>query len=281
MKNIYQIDMLKGFAIISVLMIHARDSNFLHRTYSFFHIWQAVPIFLIIMGLNWGFSFNRKGFTTLREYYTIDYFKKCFRRFFLPFTGLFIVSLVIGLLKSKLTISWLNLVGYLPHPGPGNYFITVIFQFVILFPFVYWCYTKTPVLTILMCFLTDLTFQLASPYIPLFESFRYLYNASIFRFLSSIAIGLWLSTDLGFSKRNLWLVFSSVISIVYLMLYTINPSDLPFFIDDSKFQHIFSYPYAALLVMLGIKCLKRSELLIQLGKASYYIFLMQIVFFSI
>ena len=94
-----QLDLLKAFAMISVLIIHSYDSliskgNHLETNVSInllsiantlvppsyikfngasflgiieivkvFTLWQAVPIFFIVMGITLGLSFKRKNFT--------------------------------------------------------------------------------------------------------------------------------------------------------------------------------------------------------------------------
>ena len=56
-----QIDLLKGAAIISVVIQHSVTKNQLSQTFSQFHIWQAIPIFFIIMGLTSRIYFSQKN----------------------------------------------------------------------------------------------------------------------------------------------------------------------------------------------------------------------------
>ena len=47
-----QIDILKGLAIISVILLHSWDASFLLRIGAPYYISQAVPIFIIIAAYN-------------------------------------------------------------------------------------------------------------------------------------------------------------------------------------------------------------------------------------
>ncbi len=63
------IDILKGFAIFSVILLHSWDSSFLLRIGAPYHISQAVPIFIIISGFNGINSYVREKRTSLAQCY--------------------------------------------------------------------------------------------------------------------------------------------------------------------------------------------------------------------
>lgn len=64
MERSLQIDILKGLAIIGVLLQHMLSDMFFHDSYAAFHIKQAVPIFVILMSYNLGLSFKRRHYRT-------------------------------------------------------------------------------------------------------------------------------------------------------------------------------------------------------------------------
>jgi len=80
-----QIDMMKGLAIVSVIVIHSVLNNQV-LTYSLagLYIWQAVPVFIVILGLNASMSFRRKGYTSLRDLYSKSYVINRFERIVFP-----------------------------------------------------------------------------------------------------------------------------------------------------------------------------------------------------
>ena len=38
----HELDFIKGFAILSVILLHTLNRSMLYETYAYFHIWQAV-----------------------------------------------------------------------------------------------------------------------------------------------------------------------------------------------------------------------------------------------
>src|SRR3712207_5239766 len=136
-KAYQQIDVINGFAIISVIILHSINEKELLNTYSILHIWQAVPLFMVIMCLNAGMSVANKR-PQLSELYTNTYFKKKFDRIVVPFLVIFILSIVLGYVwywltgQYKIEFRKSNLMGVLPVSGPGNYFITLTFQSILL-----------------------------------------------------------------------------------------------------------------------------------------------------
>ena len=62
MKQLNSLDYLKAYAIIAVLFLHLLPYNYLIKTFAQFHIWQAVPIFVLLMGYTFTLSFNKVSF---------------------------------------------------------------------------------------------------------------------------------------------------------------------------------------------------------------------------
>ena len=44
----HELDFIKGFAILSVILLHTLNRSMLYETYSYFHIWQAVLLFVFV-----------------------------------------------------------------------------------------------------------------------------------------------------------------------------------------------------------------------------------------
>lgn len=254
--RLLQIDLLKGLAIISVIILHLLPTNILVSSFAIFHIWQAVPIFLILMGFTSGLSFKRKEFTKLREIYTRDYFISRLYRFGFPF-----VLLVF-------------LVG-----GPGSYFILIIFEFILLFPLMYLAYKRSPVGLLVASLLLELAFKLLAPFI--FTTPSFIYGASIFRYLFVIALGLWLV-----DHRNTSLTILAPVSILYLMAAKYGLT-IPYFLPAFQSQNFIAAFYPLLLVVLGLRHLPsiskgRAVLsLARVGNLSYYIFVAQVLVFGL
>jgi len=288
--NLLQIDLLKGIAIIFVLIFHTLPRETLDGIYFDFHIRQAVPIFILLLGLNMGMSFARQKFE-LNIGNIKKYLQNRFWRIIFPFLVLFFTTLLIGIATSRIKIYGilgkilLGIFGVLPISGPGNYFITILFQFILVFPLIFWLYRKYPKLTVVLCFSIDILFQIFAKNSDIFDNFPYLYSACILRYLSIISIGLWLSTDFKlFSRRNFFILLGSIISIAYLIAVDFYSYIFPYF--RNVWHTVLAFFYPALIVCIGINHLpKKAENMIidwfeQIGKTSYHIFLFQIAFFG-
>ena len=289
-----QIDFLKCMAIIMIICIHTVSSYpQKNHLYESFHINQAVAIFMILMGLNMALSFKKFDSPRLRDLYNKDYFVRRASRVLVPF----FVVLLCGLALVYATPSsfhdyipfystW-NFAGILPIYGPGSYFVTLIFEFTLVFPLIYWFYRKNPLATLVGCFAIDIGFQLAVPQFSIFNKESLLYETSILRFFSAIALGVWISDDFSLkSKRNWFIWIGFIVSLVYLIADASTGYLFPYFSPMLRTQNVISYFYTLVIVMVGLWALPSSSnrlgsrLLKKIGVASYHIFLVQIVYFE-
>jgi len=56
-----QIDIMKGFAILGVLFTHAAMAPLASKPLTDFYALQAVPVFIVLMGLNLSMSLRRQA----------------------------------------------------------------------------------------------------------------------------------------------------------------------------------------------------------------------------
>jgi peptidoglycan/LPS O-acetylase OafA/YrhL len=365
-RHLFQIDLLKGVAILLVLVAHTfgtpisdfasaqvlgtpapqpffniTPSSVLSNlgvllspftTLSALTTQQAIPVFLIIMAFNYGLSYQRRLYSHLTDIYTRNELLRRFRRFFAPFLITFIGSLIVGAVllyssdKNIFYINSLNLIGILPIKGPGNIFITLIFEFILLFPILYVFYRRKRILTILVSFGIALAFELATAHL---YQWSIIYQASIIRFLPTIVLGLWISEHQNlWQKRNEWILFFGFFSVLYLIITS--QFQAAIFVLGMSFQphvasqNLFASFYPALVLLFCIsyfpksakdsnrratnaapnaklpplylqitaakRCVKAAATQLSTmvlratalaGKASYHIFLVQIVYFGV
>mgnify|MGYP005751359607 FL=1 len=294
-KHFQQIDVVKGLAIIAVLLLHSFPRATLLDTYAVFHIWQAVPVFMVVMGLNLGLSLTGKE-QRLTSLYTRTYFSRKASRILVPFLQVFVFSLLIGFLwerfgkREVLAFDWNLLVGVLPVSGRGNYFITLLLQSILFLPIIGYSFQKKPVLTTGVLIALEASFLLWSKQLAYFDRDNYLYDAAFPRYFSAVAYGLWLAKAIRANKRlapALPLVLLAALGAVllYLILYTdlnLNPIR-----PEWQLQQGLTFGYAAWLVWLAFQLLPASsdsmplQLLANLGRASYHVFLVQVVYFGL
>lgn len=299
-KHYLQIDILKAFAMISVIIIHTISLSIINKNlifvfiHSFFLI-QAVPLFLLIMGRNSGASFKKHNFNNISDIYTVKYFKERFLRFVLPFVFIFILSLIVGILLDKnLYFGFFTFLGYLPLPGPGNFFISMVFQFIFIFPLIYLFYIRNKKLTIIFSFIVNIIFEIIAANFLLSSFGLEFYTSCVLRYIFLITLGLWLLDNFNPEQINDFfhkkiVIVGSIISILYLTLSTFFTYRFPTFLFLSSnwgSQNILSFFYPLVLFAIGFKVLpsniknKIINFTALIGKASYHIFLFQILFFA-
>lgn len=344
-----QIDILKAFAIIAVIITHSyiklatiaqSSDNVIALTISnpmvtnsiiqlnhitffniiealkIFCIWQAVPIFFVLIGVTWGMSFRRHNYATLKDVYKSSYLKNRLKRLYFPYILLLIISIVIGviiLITSDINIfNYITpriLIGYLPisEISYGSYFIALILEMIFIFPLIYVSYIKFPKLTIISAILIDIFYQCYAFYFN-----PALYDIFFVRIISAVVIGLWISNqdfkldksiDLknrakNFLKNYKIFIFLSLIGITYLSLWYftykgyISSSFYPIPYLNDKFntlgyQNVLSFIFAGFLTVIALIVFPNStksklvEKIALIGKASYHIFLIQILYFSL
>jgi len=295
-KYLPQVDFLKGLAILSVIVLHSAPSQCLYMVWAHFHIWQAVPVFVILMGVTSNLAVSHGGVLTLRQSLSWPYWKGRLRRLVAPFLVVFLISLFAAVaFQGKAYLGPLTLIGYLPRTGPGNYYVSILLQYLLLGPIVVAGWKRWPRLTVGVLFALDLSFEIIAPHVSAFIDTPYLYSACILRYLAAIAMGLWIADELAETgtvclgaRRNRFILTIVPFSLAYLIVGQFIRQPVPFFVDNWGLQNILGFPYAVLLVAILVRAraivaatLRRLVRSVEtLGRASYHIFLLQMLFFG-
>jgi len=301
----FQIDFLKAIMIFLVIFDHMVSWNI--KSEIGVTLWEriSIPIFLVIMGFNMGLSFKGKGDLTLRELYSWRYFKSKILRYIIPFLILYAVSTFIGLFMYGFDISALYygqyypshgiinfFIGYLLFWGPGNWFLPLLFQSILILPLLYKGFTKKPVLTLILTFIIEIVMQLTVFFfigeITSWEEVHYLnlFMTSILFYLSAVGLGMWFSFGHKlFEKRNIFMWILFPISLVFIIAHQFY--DFRFRINDVLVlrgdYHFLIFPYSAMLFLLAMKFLPQksegriSRSISLIGKSTYHILLTQIL----
>ncbi len=304
-KHYFQVDFLKAAMIFLVIFDHMvswgvkRDIGVT--------LWEriSIPIFLVIIGFNMGLSFKGKGDLTLKQLYSKEYFKRKILRYIVPFLILYTVSTFIGLFMYGFDIiemydrqfypshGFMNLfIGILPFWGPGNWFIPVILQSILILPLLYKGFTKKPVLTLILCFLVEIAMQTTVFFligeISSWEEIH-IYNmfaTSILFYLSAVGLGMWFSSGYKLEEnRNFFMWFLYPISLAFIIAYQF--FGFRFMIGNVSFlrgdYHLLIFPYSAFLFLLAMRFLPQkserriSRAITLIGKSTYHILLIQIL----
>lgn len=306
LRNFFQIDVLKAAMIFLVIFDHFVSWNI--KSEIGVALWEriSIPVFLVILGFNSGYSFRIHGQLTLRELYSWKYFKNKIERYIIPFLILYAVSTFIGLFMygfdfEAMYFSYYSpeegiiklILLYLPFWGPGNWFIPVLISSIFVIPLIYWGFTKRPVISLILTFVIEIVIRVFIFFI-IGESFTSWGEANIYSLishnvlyrLSAVGLGIWFSQGFNLQKkRNLFMWILFPLSLVYLVFYQ-------FFDFRLQFEgiamirgdyNLLVFPYSAFLVLLALKFLpntsnaKFSKSISLIGKSTYHILLTQIL----
>ncbi|HEX8054590.1 MAG TPA: acyltransferase [Thermoleophilaceae bacterium] len=284
-----QIDLLKGAAVLGVIALHGLTAHELDDAWEGLHFGQAVPIFLVLMAMNAASSLRRRGDAPLRDLFTRSYFAGRFERLLAPFAVVWVASLVLGLaLSEDVGFGPTTAVGVTPLTGPGNYFVTIAFEFVLVFPLLFLAFRRAPLVTIAACFAIDAAFELIAPHV-FSGSYPFVYDAAILRYFGQIALGLWIAEHSGLAdRRNRWILGLALASVAYLVFEHQSDGGFDWLRHDfGATTNFLAAPYAAALVLLGLRFLPSREtaapvrVLAAIGRASWHIFLVQMIWFAV
>ena len=96
-KKIYftQIDILKGLAIISVILMHTYSEKLLAAIGAPFYLFQAVPVFLLLAAFNNAQSLASLKKGSLAQCYDIAIILRRMKRLMVSYTVIWIIQLVL------------------------------------------------------------------------------------------------------------------------------------------------------------------------------------------
>jgi peptidoglycan/LPS O-acetylase OafA/YrhL len=179
------VDILKGLAIIGVVLLHAFEWP--QPLLAFLQL--SVPLFILLMGFNFALSLKRGSGLK-------SYFLRRAKRLLPAFAAAWVAVVALALLLNvPMRFGGQQLIGFFPVVGAGNYFIPLVFEFVLFAPLMFAAYRKSKAGSLALfvaLWLSFLTIQ--------FAWFTYSYN--LLRFLPIVWLGFFLS-EKGLLKRNI------------------------------------------------------------------------------
>lgn len=145
-KRTVIIDVLKIIACLFVIRIHMNGSYLPV-------VLLAVPLFIFIVSYNYTQSSFRHGGLTLRQWFSLNNLSGKFLRLYIPYLVFAICQCILMFALSAgynvfNVIASLFFGGY----GPGNYYLLLMFQIILIYPFLLWANRKKPRLTLILCF---------------------------------------------------------------------------------------------------------------------------------
>jgi len=306
-RDFFQIDLLKAAMIFLVIFDHTIPWEI--KNEMGVALWEriSIPVFLVIMGFNFGRSYKTRG----KDNFGTKYLFRKLSRYLLPFVIIYIISIALGLyfygdnvqiwfLRQDSSFEFIHVfIGILPFWGPGNWFIPLLFGSIIILPIIFKGFSGKTIwafLTLILCFLIEIGMQYIvysqfKPFTYQNISTVYMFLCNILYYTSAIGLGMWISRNHKlFSWHNIinWILF--LLSLIYIIGYQFfdfifkDSNGIPYLTGDYNF---LVTPYSAFLVLLVIKLIPKTKkgiitrAISVIGKSTYHILLTQIMYFAI
>lgn len=273
------IDVLKGVCIILVILTHFSWTDNERLKYLFpFWVGMAIPIFMIISGYVNSLSYERHNIIDMSKAYDVYSIIDKIIRFSLPFTVVFVVDGVISrnfhLKKGDGPLAFLCAYargGY----GAGSYYYPFIIQFIFVFPIIYFIIKKYDIKGYYVCGLINLIYEFL---IRAYEVNLKTYRVLVFRYIWIIAFGVFLAIGKNKISKKMYAIFMSI-GVIYIILFMYCEKELiitKWWVQTSMWASLYILPFASFF----INCNLKNYVLELIGKSSYHIFLIQMIYYN-
>lgn len=275
--HLRNIDFFKGICALLIIFTHYKWTQS-ERLWQLHPLWVdiAVPMFMAFSGYVAALAFERRKIETFEQAYEVKYLLSRVIRYTVPFLIAFIgeeMILVLGGHGHGLHTIWIFLNGGF---GQGSYYWPCMLQFIFLFPVIYFLIRKYGARGFILCGIINLVYEICKWAYGMNEDF---YRMICLRYVLVIALGCLLGlTSFRLGKRELGGV--CILGLTYIMLFEyagLTPLITKYWTNTSMFACLFFLP----IIQFAIKAKKIHFIPIEtLGKASYHIFLAQMVYYN-
>ena len=272
------IDIAKGMCILFVIITHYawQDSERLRFLFPFW-IDMAVPIFMVISGFVNTKSFQKNNIASVGEAYAISTILGKTIRYTVPFIIAFLMEEIVFTLLGTIHPSIPQVFSAFLNGGfgPGSYYYPILIQFIFYFPVIYFIIRKYDFRGLFLCGFINFAYEILKCSYGMNEE---CYRLLLFRYTLLIAYGCYLA--LGTYKRyRLISVGCFVIGIAYIFCFKymgLTPVITNYWTGTSMWACLYIIPLSSPLILNTAK----NKFLETLGKASYDIFLVQMVYYN-
>ena len=273
------IDLIKGFAIILVLITHYSWTDEQRKLFVFpFVINMAIPVFMVITGYVYSLSLSKQGINHIEDAFPMKMILKRIVRYALPFYAVIIWSLFDPHFQR---LSLLELLRWAIDgaDGPGSYYFPVMIQIVFVFPLVYFLINKKEGKGLLIAFIANSVYELLAWSYGMPTT---CYRLLMFRYVFLIAVGVYAFK--GY-KLKLWQsILTAIIGAAFIII-VVYFDYVPRIVnsDWSTTNFISSMLIVPLMIWI-LQNHKNIRVMFLLpieiiGRASYHIYLVQMVYY--
>lgn len=291
-SRLLTIDVIKAFCIIAVIITHVGDipAAVKAATLRPFTIVPAVPMFILCSIFVFCLAEDKKQGTILSWFSTKQFFKRA-GRFLVPFfISILIIILGLHVFRDLQRISAKSLFKMimLGGRGPGAYYSLIVFQLLIIFPFLRHAYNKNQMGTVVSLVLLHIAYETWCKSVGLSAT---LYDRLIFRFFTQIALGFLLYSYHEKLRKTALPAICIIIGAIYLInIAYLGYDQVLLYGQPSRSIIAVLYSFGVLCYVLRLETVFQRlyktkaghyflSVLLYIGKASYHIMLTQMVYF--
>lgn len=280
MKRNNFLDVLKGICILLVILTHF-DWTEAQRLKYLFPYWMnpAVPIFMIISGYLYSESFKRKEVTTFSKAYAFSGIIDKVLRYTIPLIMIYIIEVPLKMYVFDTTFTpwqifcrlWVG--GW----GPGSYYYLYMIQLIFIFPLVYFAICKWDFKGLVLLTAVNALYEIIKVPMNISDG---AYRLIVLRYTFAMSLGCYFS--IGKFKIKKWMGIASLIfGAVFIYAVCYGGYTPIFFNRWSRTSMLAVFYVAPIMYLLINKVNWNCRPLSAIGKASYNIFLVQMVYFHL
>lgn len=276
------LDIIKGLMIIFIIITHFKfeyPSDYLK--YGFvFYIDMAVPVFMIITGYLTALSLQTKNISTYSEAVSAEIVIPKLLRFLVPFVIAFTIEIpVLAIVKNDSFFSIFETF-FRGGEGPGSYYTPVLIQLIFVAPVIYFIVKKYDFYGTVLCFIFTAFWEIVQCSWMVTDR---PYAIIAFRYISIVAFGCYMAVGkVSLNKTALLSMF--VIGVIWQTALNYIPLNPPLMnLSWARVNYLPSLLVVPVMYVLIKKFYGRCvsiPILQELGKASYNVFLTQMVFYG-
>lgn len=276
------LDLLKGICIIFVIITHY-SWNHEQRLIGLFpyFIDMAVPIFMIISGYVFSISYTKKGVHHFEDAYDLVIIANRILRYTIPFLMAYALELVfLNLTGSKIGFIRILTGFFTGGFGPGSYYYPEMIQITFFLPVILFSMKKNPNVGLAFWFLFNAFYEFIKTVVGLDQR---IYRLSLFRYTFLVAFGCFMYLKKGQKINKAIAGGSFFVGFIYILITKYFGYHTHIINNHWRGTSFMAALYIAPIIMFivskfGAVSFKPIEVI---GKASYNVFLTQLVYYSL
>ena len=266
--------------MLFIIVTHFTWSDAQRLTYLFpFWIDMAVPILMVITGYLYAITYEKKRFDIKKAYFWREIAAKLLR-YIIPVIPIVLAELVFSFLGIKTLTLKIIMAAEI---GPGGYYIPVMIQIVFLLPALCALMKRNPFIALSLGFVGNVGYEILKTALGMSGT---IYRIIAIRYLFVLLYGCFIyyglsSHNLKTKKKWVPLILSGIIGALYIFLFCYHDTK-PVITSLWTTTSVFAVLYIVPMMALALRPNKiKMKILEMLGKASYNIFLIQMIYYCI